>query len=95
MTDKEIGESHLPRSTAIEHSTKPSPKEHDADDFHSPRPPASSGTFGVKSFFIKVGIGVGVEIEAGKGHDDVEQFVLDAEEDLGEPVEFHGTFIIR
>lgn len=94
VTDEEVRERGLPGAAAVQDSPEPRPEEDDAGDLHAPRPPAASRALGVKGLLVEVGVRVGVEVEAGKGHDEVEDLVLHAEGELGDHVKLHGAFVV-
>ena len=43
---------------------------------------------------VKEAVGIGVEVEPCKRHDEIEKFVLYGEDNLGELIEFQHTFVV-
>lgn len=76
----------------------PAPEEREGADFGVPAPapasyfpaPEDAGACGLE----EEDVGVGVEVEAREGHDDVEELVLDGEEDARGGVECHDAFVV-
>ena len=76
MTDEQIYDCPRPTTNTTKQSNVPAVEETEAKDL-SPPPP--SGTFGplwLESMFSQERVRKCVEVEASKGHDDVEKFVL-------------------
>ena len=88
MAYEKVGESHLPRSAAVQECTIPSPKEKDAGYFQSPSPISSSGALRIESLLVKKAVRVGVEIKSAKRHHEIEKLVLKREDYLGKLIKF-------
>jgi hypothetical protein len=87
VADEEVREALLPRAGADENAAEPVPEEDDARDLESPCPATAPDALRVERLPQDERIRVGVEVEARKEEDDVEQAVLDCHEELRETVE--------
>lgn len=88
MAYEKVSESHLPRPAAVQECAIPSPKEKEAGYFQPPSPISSLGAFLFESLLVKKAIRVGVEIESGKRHHEIENLVLNREDYLGKLIKF-------
>lgn len=72
MADEQIHQRLLPRTAPIKHAAKPTPEENQTDNLQAPGPPATSSALGVPGFFVQEAVRVGIQIEAGESHYNVE-----------------------
>lgn len=94
MAHQKVGQSLLPSSTTVQHRAEPTPEKHDSSDLESPCPTSTPRTLCVPSFMEKITVGIGVEVETGEHHDDVEELVLDGYKELCEAIEVHGALVV-
>ena len=94
MTNQQVSQCHAPTPATFQESSKPTPEKDNSDDFKPPSPPASSGAASVKCLAKKKIIRISVKIEAGKRHDEIEEFMLEGDDDCGETIERHDALVV-
>jgi len=94
MTNHQIYQRHLPTPTPNQHPSKPTPEAHNRQHLKTPRPPTPPCPPRIKGLAQQKPVRVDVEVEPPKGHDDVEELVLDGNEKSGEAVEDEGAFVV-